>query len=269
MTPRRFRDLVLRAYEREGRTHLPWRKTRDPYRILVSEIMLQQTQVERVIPLYLSFLETFPTVTALADAPLSRVLKQWQGLGYNRRAKMLHEAAKEIVTKHRGKLPKDVAALESLPGVGHYTARAVAAFAYNQDVVFVETNLRTAVIHHFFPGEEQVRDAELLAILEKALPEGDARRWYAALMDYGAALKRSGVKLNTRSKSYAKQSTFKGSDREARGAILKALAKQSEKTTYLEGILGPDRIPQTRAQLAALVTEGFIRKTRSIYALND
>lgn len=267
MIPARFRNLVLAYHEREGRHDLPWRKTRDAYRILVSEVMLQQTQAARVVPFYTAFLADFPTIEALAEAPLSKVLVRWQGLGYNRRAKMLHEAAKAIVRDHGGKMPNDVATLESLPGVGHYTARAVAAFAGNQDVVFVETNLRTAVIHHFFPGEEKVADSQVLEILAKALPKGDARRWYAALMDYGAHLKRSGVRVNARSTGYAKQSAFRGSDREARGAILKALAKGPQKPGYLRGVLGPDRVEQVRAQLTRLLSEGLIEKTGTTYRL--
>ena len=269
MTPKRFRTLVLRAYEANGRHDLPWRKTRDPYRILVSEIMLQQTQVERVIPLYHAFLEAFPTVHALATAPLSQVLRAWQGLGYNRRAKMLHEAAKEIVRTHGGTLPRDIRALEALPGIGPYTARAIAAFAHNEDVVFVETNLRTAVIHHFFPSEEQVTDAAIRAVLERALPKGDARRWYSALMDYGAALKRSGIRTNAKSAHYAKQAAFRGSGREARGALLRALAKGPEPEAYLLGILGQERRAQLQEQLQKLQGEGLVRKVRARYRLAD
>lgn len=229
--------------------------------------MLQQTQVERVVPFYRAFLREFPTAAALAQAPLSTVLVRWQGLGYNRRAKMLREAAQIVVRKHAGTIPTDVAALEALPGVGPYTARAVAAFAGNRDVVFVETNLRTAVIHHFFPDSEKVHDAEILVILEKALPRGDARRWYSALMDYGARLKRSGVRVNAKSASYAKQAAFRGSDREARGGILKALAKGPEREAYLTGILGPDRSKQVAVQLEKLVREGLVAKRRGTYRL--
>lgn len=269
MTPKRFRDLVFRYYEREGRHDLPWRKTKDPYRILVSEVMLQQTQVERVRPFYKAFLKDFPTIEALANAPLSKVLIRWQGLGYNRRAKMLHEAAKVVVREYKGRVPTSVEMLESLPGVGHYTARAVATFSKNEDVVFVETNLRTAVIHHFFPGEEKVADTEVLTILEKALPHGDARRWYSALMDYGAHLKRSGIRTNAKSKGYAKQATFSGSGRQARGAILKELAKGPQTETHLAGILGPERTEQLALQLKRLSVEGFIQKKGTKYALKD
>lgn len=260
MTPRRFRDLVYTHYERAGRHTLPWRATHNPYRILVSEVMLQQTQVERVIPLYRAFLAAFPTVAALAAAPLSAVLIRWQGLGYNRRAKMLHQAAQKIVQEHAGRVPRDIATLESLPGIGPYTARAVAAFAYNTDVVFVETNLRTAIMHHFFPDAAQVSDAEIQTVLERVYPVGDARRWYAALMDYGAHLKQSGIRINARARAYTKQSTFRGSDREVRGALLRALATQPRTRTYLEGIVGDDRRVQATTQLQKLQAEGMVER---------
>lgn len=229
--------------------------------------MLQQTQVERVIPFYRAFLTDFPTLQALAEAPLAAVLVRWQGLGYNRRAKMLHEAAKIVVRDYKGVMPKDVRTLESLPGIGHYTARAVAAFAHNTDVIFIETNVRTAVTHHFFPGTELVSDKEVIAILEKVYPTGDARRWYSALMDYGTHLKRSGVRINARAKNYTKQSTFRGSDREVRGGILRALAKKPQRASCLHGIMGDDRKPQVRVQLERLVTEGLVEKTGGLYRL--
>jgi A/G-specific adenine glycosylase len=230
-----FRRLVWAHYKKQGRHDLPWRKTHDPYRILVSEIMLQQTQVKRVIPFYTEFTRRFPSAHALAQAPLADVLKVWQGLGYNRRAKMLWQAAAHIQDA------KTIEVLEQLPGVGPYTARAVAAFAYNQGVTFVETNIRTVVMHHFFPTKRNVRDAEVLKILEKAYPKGRAREWHYALMDYGSFLKQSGVRLNTKSKHYTKQSVFRGSLREARGAILRELARGASSERRLMGLLGDDR----------------------------
>jgi A/G-specific adenine glycosylase len=214
MTIQTFRKLVLTYFEGHGRHTLPWRKTKNPYKILVSEIMLQQTQVERVLPYYHAWLEKFPTMQDLAAAPLAEVLRAWQGLGYNRRAKMLHDAAKEIVFNRGGKFPKTVPELESLPGVGHYTARAVAAFAYDQDVVMIETNIRTAVTHHFFTGHEKVSDQDILVLLEKSLPKGAARLWYAALMDYGSFLKSQGIRINSKAQSYTKQKKFEGSARQ-------------------------------------------------------
>lgn len=263
MTPQKFRTLVWAHYRKHGRHDLPWRKTTDPYRILVSEVMLQQTQVERVRPYYDAWLAKFPTLKALAAAPLADVLRAWQGLGYNRRAKMLHEAAKAAGKR----LPTDIASLEALPGIGPYTARAVAAFATNQDVIFIETNIRTAVIHHFFPKKKAVSDREVSAVLEKAFPKGRAREWYAALMDYGSFLKRSGVKLNSRSTQYVKQKTFSGSDRQARGAILRELTKGGTTKARLVGLLGDDRTAQLATQLARLEAEGLVARRGARYGL--
>ena len=273
MTIQKFRNTVWKYYLREGRHDLPWRKTHDPYKILVSEIMLQQTQVERVKSFYKDWLEKFPTVEILAQAPLGDVLRAWQGLGYNRRAKMLHDAAKMVVKEHNGKVPTSPEDLEQLPGVGPYTARAVAAFSANATVVFIETNLRTVVTHYFFPdATEKVKDTDILAILEKAYPkaiEGKSlsREWYAALMDYGAHLKRSGVRINNKSASYTKQSTFAGSDRQARGAILRELAKGPATRVRLLGLLGDNRQDQLAQVLEKLLTEDLVEKRGAKYQL--
>lgn len=271
---RAFRALVWKHYRLHGRHTLPWRKTRDPYAILVSEMMLQQTRVERVIPYFEEWMRTFPSVHAAARAPLSKILRTWQGLGYNRRAKMLHETAKAIVKKHGGVFPKSSEALEALPGVGPYTAGAVAAFAYNEDVGFVETNIRTAVLHHFFPPNSKntttygsISDTEILSVVERALPKGRAREWYAALMDYGAHLKKTGVRLNARAKGYVKQKKFAGSGREARGAILKALARGSKPAPFLLDLLGPSRRSQMKRQLGALTKEGLITLRGGMFRL--
>ncbi|MFA7302249.1 MAG: A/G-specific adenine glycosylase [Candidatus Paceibacterota bacterium] len=229
--------------------------------------MLQQTQVERVIPFYNNFLKQFPTVQKLAKASLAQVLKSWQGLGYNRRAKMLHQAAKEVVEKHKGMFPTVREGLETLPGVGPYTAGAMAAFAYNQDSIFIETNIRTAVTHHFFQNKKKVSDKEIIKILEQVFPEGRSREWYSALMDYGAYLKKSGVKLNSKSKHYTKQSKFAGSLREARGAILRALAIKSEQGETLCNLLGPTRKPQLKLALDALLAEDLIVRRGGKYGL--
>jgi A/G-specific adenine glycosylase len=274
MTIAQFRRTVWAHYKKYGRHDLPWRpptlklrrdKTLDPYRVLVSEIMLQQTQVERVIPFYKNFIKQFPTAKSLAGASLSQVLTAWQGLGYNRRAKMLHQAAKEFARRKT----RTVAEWEALPGVGPYTARAVAAFARNEDVVFVETNIRTVVIQHFFPKKKKVSDVQIQKVLVLALPKGKAREWYSALMDYGAYLKRSGISHNTKSRAYAKQSKFTGSLREARGAILRRLAVGSVSSTYVVGLLGTSRRPQMRAALRALLAERLVKKKGANYALAD
>lgn len=268
MTVPRFRKLVREHAAAHGRHGLPWRRRRvTPYAALVSEVMLQQTQVDRVVPYYRAFLKRLPTARALASAPLASVIKAWQGLGYNRRAKMLHEAAKVIAREHGGRVPRDVYALENLPGIGPYTARAVAAFAFNKNEVFIETNLRTAIIHHFYPTRSAVTDQELLTILVKALPKGRAREWYAALMDYGAFLKRSGVRVNSRSTTYTKQSTFKGSNREARGAILRELIKGPQSPQKLYALFDRDRREQVKEALATLVRDGMLRRSGTTYRL--
>lgn len=267
MSPQRFRNLVWKHYREQGRHTLPWRVTTDPYRILVSEVMLQQTQVDRVIPYYRDFLKHFPTVRVLASAPLKDVLGAWQGLGYNRRAKMLHEAAKVVVSEHRGKMPQDAATLRTLPGIGPYTASAVAAFSNNSDQILIETNIRTVITHHFFPQENVVSDSEILLILEQVYPRGRAREWYAALMDYGTYLKRSGIRINNRAKGYTKQSTFKGSLREVRGAILRVLLKEEKTKSALLTLLGTDRKEQLETALAALIQEGVVAKAGVRFSL--
>ena len=265
----KFRRVVWAYYRKHGRHDLPWREDRDPYRILVSEVMLQQTQVDRVIPFYERFLKEFPAVDALARAPLSKVLKNWQGLGYNRRAKMLHQAAKGIVGEYKGRFPESVEAIMSLPGVGPYTARAVAAFSFNQDVPVIETNIRTVIIQHFFPKKKKVSDIEIEKVLTRVLPKVKSREWYSALMDYGSYLKRSGVSHNARTQQYGKQSKFSGSLREVRGAILRLLANDSAAKTRIERLFDSSRREQIREALKVLGDEGLIRSVNRTYSLAD
>jgi A/G-specific adenine glycosylase len=188
-------------------------------------MMLQQTQVDRVIPFYERFLKTFPTAKRLAAAPLSEVIKLWSGLGYNRRAKFLHEASKAI-GGHSVSTVWTVEELEQLPGVGPYTARAVAAFAYDRPEVVIETNIRAALIHHLFPTREKVDDKELVPLLEELVKTAASpREWYGAFMDYGAYIKRTHPNPSRRSKHHVKQSKFEGSLRQVRGTLLKELAQ--------------------------------------------
>lgn len=264
MSSTSFKKIVWTFYKKHGRHQLPWRKTRDPYKILISEIMLQQTQVERCIGFYERFLERFPSAKTLATAPLSEILRLWQGLGYNRRAKMLHAAAKEIA---KNGMPKSATGLEELPSVGPYTARAVAAFAFNEDDVFIETNIRTAVIYHFFPKRRKISDAEIAKVLAQVLPRGKSRDWYYALMDYGSYLKRSGVRTNGKSMHYVKQKQFRGSLREARGAVLRELSKKNADAKRLEGLLGDDRVAQIQTAVTSLLAEGLIQKRGKVFTL--
>jgi A/G-specific adenine glycosylase len=190
----RAHTLLLEWYAREGRAGLPWRATRDPYAILVSEVMLQQTQVDRVIPKYLAFLARFPTLAALADAPTAEVIREWAGLGYNMRAVRLQEIARQAQREYDGKLPATLDDLLRLKGVGRYTAGAVAAFAFGAHVATVDTNIRRTLWRLFRDVEPRVWPAgesaarEALALAEWALPPGRAYDWQQALMDLGATV---------------------------------------------------------------------------------
>lgn len=265
-TDKRFVKTVWEYYESHGRRSLPWRLTHNPYRILVSEIMLQQTQVDRVIPKYTSFLKRFPTLKKLSEASLGDVLREWQGLGYNRRAKMLHQCAIKIVGEYKGRFPKTHDALMLLPGIGHYTAGAVMAFAHNGAVPIIETNIRTVVMHHFFSDATEVHDRDILKYVEKTLDKETPREWYYALMDYGSHLKKTIGNLNSRSKHYTVQTTFKNSDRQIRGAILKLLTSKEMTRKSFHKMLSFD-IQRIDEQLEKLHYEHMIVKAGHIYQL--
>ncbi len=269
----KFVREVWDYYNREGRRSLPWRNLkkslsadRQAYHILVSEIMLQQTQVDRVIPKYKSFLKRFPTLKKLSEATLGEVLIEWQGLGYNRRAKMLHECAKEITKKFRGRTPKSLEELMTLPGIGPYTAGAVMAFAYNEPVSIIETNIRTVFIHHFFNDEVDISDAQVLHLNGILLDKKNPREWYYALMDYGTYIKKEFGNPNSRSKHYTKQTTFVGSDRQIRGAILRLLTKGNVTRAMLLKKLSFEDI-RIDAQIQNLMGEGMIQKIGTIFTL--
>src|SRR3989338_2815033 len=258
---RSFRVTVWKYWKEHGRHDLPWRKTKDPYRVIVSEVMLQQTQVPRVIEKYKEFLKKFPTARALAKASLSDVLKVWSGLGYNRRGKYLHDAAKQIVEV--GNIKKALAS--HLPGVGPYTRAAVRVFAYNEPDILIETNIRTAFIHHFYASVLQktsIADTEILPLAAKAAEGQDPREWHWALMDYGAYLKRTGVRNNSRSAHYTKQSKFEGSLRQVRGAILRELHKGPLEAKPTGRRLGGFGRKHAEKALAGLARDGLIVKVR-------
>lgn len=220
----------VRLYFRKYKRSFPWRETSNPYYILVSEIMLQQTQADRVVQKYNSFLKKFPTIKNLAKSSLKDVLVGWQGLGYNRRAKALWETAKIITVIFNGKVPSSIEELEKLPGIGPYTARAILAFAYNKPTVFIETNIRTVYIHSFFKNKKNINDKDLFPFIEKTLDRREPKEWYQALMDYGAMLKKNYPNPNRKSKHYTKQSKFAGSDRQLRGQILKLFLTEKKLT---------------------------------------
>lgn len=214
----RFRSFIFRWWRTHQR-QLPWRTTSDPYRILVSEVMLQQTQVPRVLPAYHSFLMTFPTVAVLASADAATVIRMWRGLGYNRRAVYLRDAARQIVREFDGVVPDDEAALRTLPGVGEYTARAVLVYAYRRNVALVDTNVRQILVYHFFGGQ-QVPNRQIQSLATELVPPGRSWEWHQALMDYGAM----GLpKSRTVRRRPGSASSFRGSDRFLRGRIIDRL----------------------------------------------
>ncbi len=263
-TIRLFGDLILSYFRAYGR-ELPWRQTTDPYRILVSEIMLQQTQVERVAVKYREFLEQFPDFEALARAPRSEVLLAWQGMGYNRRAIALQETARRVVDEFGGDLPADVETLATFPGIGKATASAICAYAFNMPVVYIETNIRRTFIHFFFQDREGVRDDEILPLVERSLYRENPREWYSAMMDYGTVLKKRTANPNRRSASYSRQSRFEGSDRQVRGRIL-ALVLEEGTVTEEEMILRLCEEPgRVRRILADLAREGFVAESEGAY----
>jgi A/G-specific adenine glycosylase len=180
----------LLAWWRTNQRDLPWRETRDPYRILVSEVMLQQTQVDRVIPYFERWFGTFPTVESLADAATAEVIRLWAGLGYNRRAVNLQRTAQAVVERG-GEFPTDVRELQGLPGIGPYTAGAIACFAFEQDVQFIDTNMRR-VLHRLFFGVDvptlRATDREISLVAARLVPPGDGWNWNQALIEFGALL---------------------------------------------------------------------------------
>lgn len=217
-------DAFRERIREQGRLHrrdLPWRYIEDPYAVLVSEVMLQQTQVKRVLDYWPRFLALFPTIDALAAAGTSDVLEQWQGLGYNRRALALKRCADICAAEHGGRLPQTADDLVKLPGIGPATAAGVVAFALDRPALYLETNVRTVFLHELFPGEEGVKDAELIPLVELACPADGVRDWYYALLDYGAHLKATLPNPSRRSAHHTRQSAFEGSRRQKRAELVR------------------------------------------------
>ena len=264
----RFQKIIYGHYSRFKR-FLPWRETHDPYSILVSEIMLQQTQVGRVAQKYGRFLETYPDFDALARAPLRDVLGQWQGLGYNRRAVALHRTAQRIMAEFNGRLPDTEESLITLPGVGKATAGAIIAFVFERPTVFIETNIRRVYIHFFFPNTTGVKDSEIIPLVRLSLDRSRVRDWYYALMDYRAMLKTDEGNPNRRSASHSKQGPFNNSDRQIRGQILRILlSTETIQETVLSDVLGKNR-ERVKKLTSQLVKEGFLKKDGDTLYISD
>jgi len=288
-----FQKKVWDYYKKHGR-QLPWRETDDPYCIVVSEIMLQQTQVGRVLVKYEEFVKRFPSWSTLSCASVADVLHAWQGLGYNRRALALKKIAERVEDEFGGELPKDAEVLKTFPGIGPATASSVAAFAFNIPTVFIETNVRSVFIHFFFSarggfspqpeadelqaqkdgqaalggeGHRQIHDKELLPLVEQTLDKKRARKWYWALMDYGTMLKEKHTNPSRRSAHHTKQSSFKESNRFIRGQIIKLLTKNHSLTSR-EIFSKIDRdTARIKRCFLGLQNEGFIARTKQTYSL--
>jgi A/G-specific adenine glycosylase len=247
---------------------MPWRFEKDPYRIFVSELMLQQTGVSRVMGKYEDFIKLFPDFAHLAAAPLPRVLKAWSGLGYNSRAVRMRDAARIVMKEYGGSLPHTMDSLVALPGIGKGTAGAILAYAFNLPVPYIETNIRRAFLSTFFPKATCVHDNDLMPVIEAALDRENPREWHYALMDYGSALAKSG-NANVRSAHYARQGRFAGSVREARGALVR-LMSDTPAISYEEAMnrtgIEPERF--TKAVMA-LEKEGYVRHEKGMISLTD
>ena len=272
VSPERLEEFSATVWERGRELYrdLPWRDTHDPYAILLSEVMLQQTQVSRVMGRWEQWLETFPTIADLASAPLPPVLELWQGMGYNRRALNLKRCAEEVVAMHDGVVPSDKKALLGLPGIGPSTSAGVRVFAFRQPDMYLETNVRTVFIHELFPGRESVADKELVSLVEATCPQdARVRAWYYALLDYGAYLKKTMPNPTRRSKHYTRQSKFEGSHRQKRAYLLRRVIDDALSTEDLARDLAQSErasgrqepsVEEVRAILDELEREGFVMR---------
>jgi len=262
-----FQQTVL-SQGKELYREMPWRTNTNPYYILLSEIMLQQTQVPRVLVKFDEFISAFPTINDLAEAPFEQVLELWTGLGYNRRARFLHSSAQIIVEKYNGVLPKNIDDLIALPGIGPNTAASILAYSYNLPTVFVETNIRTVLIFTFFPETAGKIDEKLMVKLaQQTLYAENPRQWYWALMDYGVFIKKTEGNFNKLSKSYNKQSKFEGSKRQKRASILRLILQEKQ-------ISLPNIVLQTEYEndlcaelVTALVKDNLVEEKASIYSI--
>lgn len=261
-----FRNFIWNYYHTSGR-QFAWRNVDNPYYILVSEIMLQQTQTYRVEPKFDLFVETFPDFATLAQAELREVLSVWQGLGYNRRGMALHECAKKVVHEFDGKLPGDPETLVTFPGIGKATAASICAFAFNKSTIFIETNIRAVFIHSFFPERDDVHDKEIVPLIEQTLDHENPREWYYALMDYGVSLKKRFKNPSRKSRHHTKQSRFEGSDRQIRGKVLKLLIENAfVAKNEIAMLLGGDG-SRVEKILDGLIAEGMIKNRNDILSI--
>lgn len=262
-----FQKIIYDFYRKSGRD-FAWRNTQDPYKIVVSEIMLQQTQTDRVKEKYDQFIATFPDFNSLANASVAQVMSCWQGLGYNRRGLSVQACAQRVVTEYNGTLPDNPDILIEFKGIGKATAASICAFAFNKPTVFIETNIRAVFIYTFFRDQDNISDAMLMPLVEQTLDKLNTRVWYYALMDYGVMLKKLFTNPSRKSKHHTKQSKFEGSDRQIRGMIIKLLTQRQAKASREDfySTLARESVRIDRA-LDQLMHEGFITQKNGMFSL--
>ena len=253
-TQQEFIQLVWEYYSDHKRPML-WRDNPHPYWVIVSEIMLQQTQVNRVMIKFPQFIKIFPDFASLSQASLAEVLQVWQGMGYNRRAKYLWHIAQLIEKEYQGVVPRNPEILATFPGIGKATAGSIIAFAYNIPTVFIETNIRRVFIYHFFQDKDEVSDVEIMPLVQSTVSLDNPREWYYALMDYGTYMKRITSNPNKRSKHYTIQSSFEGSNRQIRAQIIRLLL---QKPYTLEELIDSIQDERVISNLKNLIKEEMI-----------
>jgi A/G-specific adenine glycosylase len=260
-----FQEKVMNWWAENARD-LPWRQDPSPYKVLVSEVMLQQTQVSRVVPKFEEFLAVYPTVESLAKAKTKQLLKVWSGLGYNRRAIWLREAAQQIV--ERKEFPQNVRDLQSLKGIGSYTSRSILIFAFNKDLAAVDTNIRRVLIASGF-ADENMSDTELQSVADRVLLKGRSRDWHNALMDFGSQVHTSS---STGISPLSTQPCYEGSSRQIRGAIIRTLTESDELSIQeLQSLLDCE-IDDTKLReiVHQLITDGLVKSVSDArYQLAD
>jgi A/G-specific adenine glycosylase len=262
-----FCNHIWDFYRKQGRV-FAWRETADPYAIVVSEVMLQQTQTQRVIEKFDSFTKEFKDFHELAAAPARAVLAQWVGLGYNRRGLALHSIAQKVVNEFDGILPDDPEVLQTFKGLGPATSASIVAFAFNKPTVFIETNIRAVYLHTFYNNQEYISDKELMPLIDLTVDQANAREWYYALMDYGVVLKKLYKNPSRKSKHHTTQSKFEGSDRQIRGAIVRMLTQKSSALKKDFESLFPGEGERVKKILSDLCKEGFVVKKTHTYELS-
>lgn len=263
-------NLFLKKYYTEKKRILPWRENINSYHIFVSEFMLQQTQVSRVINYFNTFIEKFPTFNALSQAPQSAILESWSGLGYNRRAMYLHQGAKVITEEYKELIPSCVKTLKKIKGIGEYTASALITYSYNIPTIFVETNIRTvcfSIFEQYF-NEEKISDKNLIKLIQQIIDRENPREWYYAMMDLGTELKKILPQFHLKkSSSYQKQSLFRGSIREIRGKIIKFLTKNNQQKVIRKEVELLCKDPRVDTCITNLIKEGLIEEYKNFLYL--